>query len=227
MIVTPLLIPYWLGFWWVYKHSQKIKPNNNSIPLIVSGEERQTDVKISAETGNALFSKEQIPIIWAEAGFWGINLGAVYFLEYCIITGFADRATLKYTNHSNFFKENAFIVIQFCYQIGVLMSRSSLKCFKVNQIWIITALQAFNFCFWWLEAEFLFLSMWGEFAVAIWVGCMGGMSYVNVAYLILNSKNISNDLKEATFNLSLCFNNIGIVSAALFCLLLDNVIMTN
>jgi len=80
---------------------------------------------------------------------------------------------------------------------------------------------------WWFEAEFLFLTMWGEFVLCIWVGCMGGMSYVNVAYLILNTKKLPKELKEATFNVSLCFNNLGIVTAALFCLLLDNVIMTN
>jgi len=136
LIVTPLLIPYWIGFLWVYKKSKK-QNSIKSIPLVEQNPENNSVEKIgkvSAETGNALFSRSQIPIIWAEAGFWAINLGSVYFLEYCVITGFADRATLKYSDNGNFFKENAFIVIQFCYQIGVLFSRSSLKCFKVPQV---------------------------------------------------------------------------------------------
>ena len=78
---------------------------------------------------------------------------------------------------------------------------------------------------WWFEAEFLFLTEWGEFLLMIWVGCMGGAGYVNVAYLILMNEELPKKDKEAAVNLSLCFNSAGILMACLFALVLDNFIM--
>jgi CLN3 protein. len=55
---------------------------------------------------------------------------------------------------------------------------------------------------------------------------MGGLAYVNTGYLILNSKIIPKEHKEACMNLSLCLNNFGVLIAACFCLILDNFIIS-
>ena len=241
LIFMPLLGLYFVSFLWVYRkgkgrngaHQYSMvegkAPEQTSYeyPRMRSpGGEGGEEQKI-AETGNQMFSMTLVRAVWGKIWFWGLNLGSVYFLEYVIITGFADRATLKYSDSSSFVKENAYEIINFCYQVGVWMSRSSLKFFKIERVWIVTVLQAINWVIWWLEAEFLFLTEWGEFVLTLWVGCMGGLAYVNTGYLILNSESIPKEQKEAGMNITLCLNSLGVLLAALFCLLLDNLIMTD
>lgn len=237
LVFMPLLVVYFLSFLWLYRKGNSRDntlqysmvegnlldtPTYNSKDL--SEKPKKSEEKI-AVTGNELFSIALMKSVWGEISFWGLNLAAVYFLEYSIITGFADRATLKYTEKNNFVKENAYEIINFCYQLGVWVSRSSLKFFKVEKVWIVTVLQAINWVIWWLEAEFLFLTEWGEFALTLWVGCMGGLAYVNTGYLILNSEKIPKEQKEAGMNITLCLNALGVLLASLFCLVLDNLII--
>ena len=250
----PLLLVYWICFYWIYKKGETFShinqysmteksfvdddSYNSGIEVKesegkrvkVKDEEKGNENKAKEEisvTGNAIFSIALIKSVWKNIWFWGVNLGLVYFLEYSITTGFSDRATLKYSKKASFVKENSYVIIQFCYQFGVLFSRSSLKVFKVNKVWIVTVLQLINWVVWWIEAEVLFLTEWGEFVLTVWVGCMGGLAYVNTGYLILNSEVIPKEHKEASINMSLCINTLGILVAASFCLILDNFIITN
>jgi battenin len=237
LLFSPLIIVYFFSFLWVYRRGKNFvnvqkysmvegpilneESYSKSLELMKE-EEKKEDI---SNTGNSAFSMELLKKVWKKMWFWGMNLCAVYFLEYCIITGFADRATLKYSDHSSFVKENAFVIIQFCYQFGVWMSRSSLKVFKVQKVWIVTVLQLINWVVWWFEAEFLFLSEWGEFVLTVWVGLMGGLAYVNTGYLILNSDDIPKEHKEASMNVVLALNNLGVLASTIFCLILDNFIM--
>jgi battenin len=92
-------------------------------------------------------------------------------------------------------------------------------------VWILTALQAFNFVLWWFNAVYVFMPVWVEFVTMIWVGLMGGASYVNVAYQILSADFLPDEYKETAANISLIFNNAGIIVASLFSLLLDNTML--
>lgn len=56
----------------------------------------------------------------------------------------------------------------------------------------------------------------------IWVGLMGGGSYVNVMYNILNMEKLKQDEKQGALVLSLMFNDIGVLSSAVFTLVIDN-----
>ena len=237
LIFIPLLLIYFLSFLWIYRKGNPITTvqyYSMAEGKVVDSASYNSQIKAPEEktekialTGNAFFSILLLKSVWDSVGYWSINLSLVYFLEYVIITGFADRATQKYSNNGSFVKKNAFEIISFCYQVGVWFSRSSLKLFKVQKVWIVTVLQLINWIVWWIEAEYVFLSEWGEFALTLWVGCMGGLAYVNTGYLILNSETILKEHKEAGMNLSLCMNALGILSAACFCLILDNFIMTN
>jgi battenin len=92
-------------------------------------------------------------------------------------------------------------------------------------VWIVTALQAGNFVLWWFEAAFVFMPIWLEFITMVWVGLMGGASYVNVAYQILSADFLPADYKETAANVSLIFNNLGVILASLFTILLDNTVL--
>mmetsp|Transcript_10394 Transcript_10394/g.15531 ORF Transcript_10394/g.15531 Transcript_10394/m.15531 type:complete len:400 (-) Transcript_10394:711-1910(-) len=234
LCVLPLFGAYLVSFIWLWK---KAKTDWSSKSLLVSQEESNLQVepipteesegkKVSSSSGNALFSMEQLKYVWKKAWFLSTNLGLVYFLEYCIITGFADRATNQNSGSSDYFKANAYVILQFCYQFGVMISRSSLSCFKIKRVWIVTSLQALNFVLWWIEAETIFLGTWLEFILMIWVGCMGGIIYVNVAYLILTNKEMPQSYKEAAMNQNLCINSSAIILSSVFCIILDNFIIT-
>lgn len=86
----------------------------------------------------------------------------------------------------------------------------------------MTLLQLVNFGVWWAEAMHIFLGVWGEFVWMLWVGCLGGACYVNVAYLILNTDRLAQQYKESALSFSLLCNNVGCMLAAAFGLLLDN-----
>ncbi len=51
---------------------------------------------------------------------------------------------------------------------------------------------------------------------------MGGGSYVNVMYQILESPNLGRNEKELALTLTTVFNDIGVLTASLLSLLLDN-----
>ena len=74
------------------------------------------------------------------------NLFSVYFLEYVIITSFADvigqKMIRKYPDSDDLKVTEYFTIIQVCYQTGVFFSRSSLRFFKIpgNRVWILTGL---------------------------------------------------------------------------------------
>lgn len=59
----------------------------------------------------------------------------------------------------------------------------------------------------------------------VWVGLMGGCSYVNVMYLILEDPFVTNNEKELSMNLCTVFNDTGVLISACFVLLMSNTFM--
>ena len=122
--------------------------------------------------------------------FLNMNLLFVYFLEYSIITAFAkgmqERIILKYPNeyeNGDLLVHNFNDILQFSYQLGVFISRSSLSFIQIRRVWTLTAIQALNFVIMFLNAKYFFcdniviLSLLTTF-----IGLMGGASYVNVMH---------------------------------------------
>ena len=114
-----------------------------------------------------------------------------------------------------------------CYQIGVFISRSCLFLLKyVKHIEILTLLQVLRFIFWIIQ---VYTGFYSSFVIAfislIFVGLMGGGSYVYCYYSILNSVVIAEEYKELCVNIGTIFNDCGILLASLTVLIFDNTIM--
>ena len=116
------------------------------------------------------------------------NLALVYFLEYTITTSFTVASIKQILRvhperKKEFVYANAYIIFNFCYQLGVFVSRSSLSVLQVRRIWIITTLQLGFFLFFLLNSA---LGLCGNiyllFSLMVFVGLMGGASFVNVIY---------------------------------------------
>lgn len=65
-------------------------------------------------------------------------------------------------------------------------------------------------------------NVWILAPACIWVGLMGGASYVNVMHSILEHKTLLKQEKESALALSLVFNDTGILLASIFTLVMDN-----
>jgi battenin len=119
--------------------------------------------------------------------------------------------------------KHGYVVFSFCYQIGVFISRSSLSLIKIRRVEIMTILQLINFTFFLFNTIFLFLeNFYVCFVLMAWVGLMGGSSYVNVMYNILESDKLAKSEKELAITMTGVCNDIGILFASILSLLLSN-----
>ncbi|KAN0023595.1 hypothetical protein ACTFIV_007982 [Dictyostelium citrinum] len=158
-------------------------------------------------------------LVWYNA----VNLALVYFFEYVASVGGGDLAIKKDPNNDDFFIANAFAIFSFCYQLGVLISRSSLQFIKIKHIGVITILQGINMVFWIIQAKYkMVTSVWVLFILMVYCGLLGGASYVNIFYLILHDKKIPNEDRELCINYAALLVTVGITLAACFILLMDH-----
>ena len=79
--------------------------------------------------------------------YFVFNYSSVFYLEYVILACFIDRTNPKSKNESSdsFLQKNAYVILNFMYQFGVFLSRSSLQYIKIPRIEIMTILQLINF----------------------------------------------------------------------------------
>ena len=214
--------------------------------------------------------------------FWNcLNLFSVYVFEYAIqflapysfpdpkkhpgVTyGPCADDPSKTCGHGGFEYDwatrHAFVLSQFCYQVGVLMSRSSLKVVRIRRVWVLSVVQGVNFVLWLIQAKTMLLSSeTSRSAQAAWtvvllawmvvVGLMGGASYVNVFYNILNDddptyttnetevrdageegapappKNDGFNFKELAMNIGALYATAGITVGCLLDVVLSNTLL--
>ena len=116
------------------------------------------------------------------------------------------------------------------YQTGVFISRSSLRFVKIpaGKVWILTALQMVNFTLIGFNAYYMWITtLYVMCPIVVWVGLMGGGSYVNVLHGILTLETLDKTEKEMAVSLSLGFNDSGILLATLFSMVLSHTIFSN
>ena len=111
--------------------------------------------------------------------------------------------------------------MQLSYQIGVYISRSSLAIIKITKIWILTLIQLVNAIIWGLIAYYKYSKLWVMFIFMIWVGLMGGASYVNIFYQVLKSSKIAKSEKEISINFISIINDFGVFISSFVVILLN------
>mmetsp|Transcript_4644 Transcript_4644/g.11525 ORF Transcript_4644/g.11525 Transcript_4644/m.11525 type:complete len:602 (+) Transcript_4644:132-1937(+) len=188
----------------------------------------------AASTGSVQLQEGEVPPetqlkrhwrIFLQTLWWGGNLGAVYFFEYVASTGAADRANPPGALHSSHWVlRNSYAILSFVYQVGVLISRSSLKLIKIRHVEVLTLLQALNFGLWLAQDSEYFLPISAQIVLMLYVGLLGGASYANIFYFLLNEKDASlpdEDL-ELSINIVAMWITIGIAASSIFVVLMDN-----
>ena len=93
---------------------------------------------------NTDLSCDSFSRITCRVGFLLFNLTMVYYLEYTITTSFTVPngqliiAVDPTRRKDMFIYKNAYVIFNLCYNIGVCVSRSSLSCFKIRRVGLIT-----------------------------------------------------------------------------------------
>ena len=160
--------------------------------------------------------------------YYIFNLFLVFLLEYIIITSFANVMDykVKQANPKDkdvFAIKDYFVVVNICYQVGAFISRSSLEYVKIPRVWLFTFVQAINFVVIFLNADYYFApSLFFMCPMFLWVGLMGGASYVNVVNCLLQLDRLEQSERESAISLSLIFNDIGVLLAAVCSVMFDN-----
>lgn len=198
-----------------------VDPNSNKDIQSIN-EEKEAKV-------NESLSWPAIKNVLKLVGFPIYNLSWVYFLEYCCTTSFAERANPKKTDTTgqDFWHRKAFVLLALSYQLGVFISRSSFYLFKVRRVDLLTYSQAINFFVFFSIAYWKWIEIYYQIPIMIWVGLMGGCSYVNCYFMILENKALSKSQKEIAINVAAFFNDIGIVSAAFFAIFVSNFVIVD
>ncbi len=246
LFVSPVALIYFVCFYISFKVKEKYDLlNSNKAQKLypkdtneIFNEENNSNydnqienVKIDNE-GDVSNNKEMNCKNFIEGFFHGkrfiINLALVYYLEYTINSGLCERVNKKgYVKSSDFFNTIQYETFMLCYQIGVVLSRSSLAIVKhISFIETFSIIQFINFVLWFIEVYSGFITNeWICFIHLIIVGLCGGASYVGCFYFVLNSQTIEPRIKELCLNIGTIFNDIGMLTSSISVLILDNTIM--
>nr|XP_043906818.1 battenin isoform X1 [Solea senegalensis] len=140
-----------------------------------------------------------------------LPLGLVYFAEY-----FINQGLMELLYFPNFFLSHAeqYRWYQTLYQVGVLVSRSSLCCVKIRKLWTLSLLQVVNAVLLLFAVRYLFLpSAWLVFVIVLYEGLLGGAAYVNTFYFI--SKESEDRHREFAMAAASVGDSLGIALAGL------------
>ncbi|XP_031417536.1 battenin [Clupea harengus] len=153
-------------------------------PLVDEDEEEEQEALgdgTELKSTGALNFTEKLVIIKGLIRFI-VPLAVVYFAEYFINQGLLE---LLFFPESSLSHAEQYRWYQSLYQIGVLVSRSSLFCLRIRWVGVLSALQCVN-------AVLLTMAVYYQFLPAVWVvliivfyeGLLGGAAYVNTYYSI-------------------------------------------
>ncbi|XP_030580803.1 battenin [Archocentrus centrarchus] len=176
-----------------------------------SEEEEQEKSTTEDQTTGPLSFKERIHVIRGLLMRFMIPLGIVYFAEY-----FINQGLMELLFFHNFYLSHAaqYRWYQTLYQLGVLISRSSLCCLKIRKLWVLSVLQVVNAVFLCFAVRYQFLpSAWVVFAIILYEGLLGGAAYVNTFHFI--SKEAEDRHREFAMAAASVGDSVGIALAGL------------
>ncbi|KAK5884351.1 hypothetical protein CesoFtcFv8_018184 [Champsocephalus esox] len=175
-----------------------------------SEEEEQGESTPGTGSSGPLTPKEKLHVIRGLMRFV-FPLALVYFAEY-----FINQGLMELLYFPNVFLSHAeqYRWYQTLYQVGVLVSRSSLCCIKIRKLWALSLLQVVNALLLLLAVRFHFLpNPWAVFAIILYEGLLGGAAYVNTFYFI--SKESEDRHREFAMAAASVGDSLGIALAGL------------
>lgn len=144
----------------------------------------------------------------------------VYFAEYFINQGLFELIyypAITFLDHAAQYRW-----FQVSYQLGVMISRSSLDLLQIRNIWTMSVLQAANALLFLAHASKLIYipSFYIVIALIVYEGLLGGFTYVNTFYRI--KKECRQDRLEFAISTVTIADSLGIVMAGIAALPVHN-----
>ncbi|CAI4230100.1 unnamed protein product [Auanema sp. JU1783] len=152
-----------------------------------------------------------------------VPLALVYMGEYLINQGLTELIMFDCKNGFNLAVSSQYRWYQSLYQVGVFLSRSSVKVFELPMwaIYILPVLQMSNMIFFLFEAIYWFVPHISiVFVLIILEGLLGGSAYVNTYNKI--HKMIEPDIREYSISITTLGNAIGTNIAGFLAIPLHN-----
>ena len=229
-LCVPTIIIHVLAFHYIFETSKvHILSTAAASPQSAEGEDALAGLPHTAAPPSSATSRYQhIWRVFQAVRSPAVHLALVYFLEYVCIVGFA-AASNPAKPDGDWWYNNAYEILSFCYQAGVLVSRSSISFVQIRRIEWLSIAQTVNFFIWFAQAYWHFIPLPMQFILMVWVGLMGGGMYVNVFYLLQRSDGggvgVETKDKELAINLVATGYYVGIIGSSLFEIILLNTIL--
>lgn len=206
MLFVPVLLA--ISFWGILAHP-KIRARQPVDVAVPDEEPLLLSCSGSFEDGNTTLTFiQKLKLIKPLLRFM-IPLGFVYFAEYFINQGLLELIVFRNTKLTH---KEQYRWLQVMYQVGVLISRSSVNIIQIRKLWLLPILQFANMAFIFLEAYLLFLpSFWIVVVVVLYEGLLGGAAYVNTFYRI--SKDVAPQHREFSLRIASLADSTGIALA--------------
>ncbi|CAL8271525.1 unnamed protein product [Lota lota] len=194
LLAFPPMFPQW-------RRLREAEPRPASLSSLITSEDRAS---------GPLSCSEKLHVIKMILKFV-FPLGTVYYAEYFINQGLLE---LLYFPKSTLSHGEQYRWYQTLYQVGVLVSRSSLRCVKIRTLWVLALLQCVNAVFLLSAVYFQFLpGPWLVFVIVLYEGLLGGAAYVNTFYYI--SKESGDREREFAMAAASVGDTLGIALAAI------------
>ncbi|CAJ0933107.1 unnamed protein product, partial [Mesorhabditis belari] len=245
-LLVMLIIPvaFAVAYWIVLRfpttvYSPKCSPNSWIVPAGYDGTSEkkngakdpitgepllETTEKVHRVPQRVLSFSEKISLIKPLLKLM-IPLIFVYYGEYLINQGLTQLIYFDCKRGFNLTKSSQYRWYQVLYQVGVFISRSSVKFLELplGVLYLLPILQMGNAVFFYFEARYAFLPhIWIAFALILIEGLYGGSSYVNTFNWV--HKNIAPDVKEYSLSITSMSDSFGIVCAAFSGIVVHNFI---
>ena len=190
--------------------------------VAIAARDDATAALLSANSrgGGSVTIRQRVYAVFPLIKWHAVLLSLVYFFEYVASVGFAAKSNPTKGGHG-FFEKNAYEILAFCYQLGVLISRSSVSFIEIQRLDLLCVVQGGMFFLWLFQALYRFMPLAAQFIIMVVVGLIGGAMYVNTFVSILRDRKLDAERELAT-NIVSFFINIGIMVSAFFTLLADS-----
>jgi len=182
MMVVPLGMA--ITFWIVLKPEgiNSANTTTDTVPLLDNEEETRPHHVV--ENNSPLNVVEKLKLVRSLLKYM-FPLGLVYFFEYLINQGLYELVYFPgiFLDHSQQYRW-----FQLTYQVGVLISRSSLGFIVIKRIYLMSIFQGVNVLIFTFQAIFWLLpptyGIYLIFLFILWEGLLGGAAYVNTFHRI-------------------------------------------
>lgn len=224
LLTSPAVVVYLFSYFFVIKSPNQMDQNDEPPRQIQTDPERQKLLDNNTINGASEHAKEiedhvtsvlagpkENPFkrIWrcTKMVSWiAFNLFAVYLFEY-VAQGCAAKVRPK--AEYNIGCPELYAGLSLCYQAGVFVSRSSVQLVQIRRVEILSLLQCINMLLWVIDVHYKFIPVTMLPALMIYVGLLGGASYVNIFYLLLHDSKYPEKDRELCINITALFITFG------------------